>query len=76
MSDHVNTPPPPPTQFYPYIPKGVVNAVLKALAKDPNERFQTTRNSARPWRIRSRPPGLPRPRRLRRLRQELPPRRR
>jgi len=42
MTDHVNTPPPPPTQFYPYIPKGVVNAVLKALAKDPNERFQTT----------------------------------
>jgi serine/threonine-protein kinase len=42
MSDHVNTPPPPPTQFYPYIPRGVVNAVLKALAKDPNERFQTT----------------------------------
>ena len=42
MADHVNTPPPPPTQFYPYIPAGVVNAVLKALAKDPNARFQTT----------------------------------
>ena len=42
MTDHVNTPPPPPTQFYPYIPKGVVNAVLKALEKDPNARFQTT----------------------------------
>ena len=42
MADHVNTPPPPPTQFYPYIPRGVVNAVLKALAKDPNARFQTT----------------------------------
>ncbi|MGA3027802.1 MAG: serine/threonine-protein kinase [Bryobacteraceae bacterium] len=42
MADHVNTPPPPPTQFYPYIPQGVVNAVLKALAKDPNARFQTT----------------------------------
>jgi len=42
MTDHVNTPPPPPTQFYPYIPAGVVNAVLKALAKSPNDRFQTT----------------------------------
>jgi hypothetical protein len=42
MTDHVNTPPPPPTQFYPYIPQGVANAVLKALDKDPNERFQTT----------------------------------
>jgi hypothetical protein len=42
MTDHVNTPPRPPTEFYPYIPKGVVNAVLKALEKDPNARFQTT----------------------------------
>jgi hypothetical protein len=42
MTDQVNTPPPPPTQFYPYIPAGVVNVVLKALAKDPNARFQTT----------------------------------
>jgi serine/threonine-protein kinase len=42
MTAHVNTPPPPPTQFYPYIPQGVVNAVLTALAKDPNARFQTT----------------------------------
>jgi serine/threonine-protein kinase len=42
MTDQVNTPPPPPTQFYPYIPQGVVNAVLKALEKDPNARFQTT----------------------------------
>lgn len=41
MSDHVNTPPPPPTQFCPHIPKGVENAILKALAKDPGDRFQT-----------------------------------
>jgi len=41
MSDHVHTPPPPPTKFYPYIPKGVENAILKALAKNPDERFQT-----------------------------------
>ena len=41
MSDHVHTPPPPPTKFYPYIPKGVENAILRALAKNPDERFQT-----------------------------------
>jgi serine/threonine protein kinase len=41
MSDHVHTPPPPPSKFYPHIPKGVENAVLKALAKNPDERFQT-----------------------------------
>src|ERR1700694_5422662 len=41
MSAHVHTPPPLPTKFYPYIPKGVENAVLKALEKDPDHRFQT-----------------------------------
>ena len=41
MSDHVHTPPPPPTKFYPYIPKGVENAILRALAKNSDERFQT-----------------------------------
>jgi hypothetical protein len=41
MSDHVNTPPPLLTRFYPYIPKGVENAVLKALEKYPDARFQT-----------------------------------
>ncbi len=41
MSDHVNTPPPPPSRFYPYLPKGVENAALKALEKDPNARFQS-----------------------------------
>jgi serine/threonine-protein kinase len=41
MSDHVSTPPPPPTRFYPYIPKGVENAVLKAIQKGSDARFQT-----------------------------------
>jgi serine/threonine protein kinase len=41
MSDHVKTAPPPPTTYYPYIPKGIEQCVLKALAKDPAERFQT-----------------------------------
>ncbi len=41
MVDHVNTPPPPLTRFYPYVPAGVQNAVLKALQKNPDARFQT-----------------------------------
>jgi hypothetical protein len=41
MTDHVSTPPPLPTSFAPNIPKGVENAVLKALDKNPDARFQT-----------------------------------
>src|SRR5271169_4341882 len=41
MSQHVNMPPPRPTLHYPYIPIGIEQAVLKALEKDPNARFQT-----------------------------------
>jgi Protein kinase domain len=41
MTDHVNTPPPLLTKFYPYVPKGVENAVLKAISKKQDERFQT-----------------------------------
>ncbi len=41
MSDHVNTPPPPPTRHYPYIPRGIEQCVLKALEKNPDARFQT-----------------------------------
>jgi len=41
MSDHVHTAPPLPTRFYPYIPKGIENAILKALEKNPDARFQT-----------------------------------
>lgn len=41
MADQVNTPPPLPTSFAPHIPKGVENAVLKALEKNPDARFQT-----------------------------------
>ena len=41
MTDQVNTPPPLPTSFTPGIPKGVENAILKALAKSPDQRFQT-----------------------------------
>jgi hypothetical protein len=41
MTDHVNAPPPLPTKFYPYIPQGLQNAVLRALEKHPDARFQT-----------------------------------
>ncbi len=41
MSDHVNTPPPLLTKFYPYVPAGVQNAVLKAIEKKQDARFQT-----------------------------------
>ncbi len=41
MTSHVNAPPPLPTTFYPYIPQGLQNAVLKALEKSPDARFQT-----------------------------------
>jgi serine/threonine protein kinase len=40
MTDQVKTPPPLPTSFSPDIPKGVENAVLKALEKNPDARFQ------------------------------------
>ena len=41
LNDHVNTPPPPPSRLSPLIPRSVENAVLKALAKSPDQRFQT-----------------------------------
>jgi serine/threonine-protein kinase len=41
MADHVNTPPPPLTSIFPYVPKGVESAVLKALEKNPEARYQS-----------------------------------
>jgi len=41
MHDHVNTPPPLLTSYYPFIPQGIQNVVLKALEKGPGARFQT-----------------------------------
>ena len=41
MADHVNTPPPLPTSIFPFVPKGVEKAVLKALEKNPDARYQS-----------------------------------
>jgi hypothetical protein len=41
MADHVNTPPPLLTSIFPYVPKGVEHAVLKALEKNPDARCQS-----------------------------------
>jgi serine/threonine-protein kinase len=41
LNDHVNTPPPPPTRLHPQIPGGIEHAVLKALAKNPEQRYQS-----------------------------------
>jgi predicted Ser/Thr protein kinase len=41
MQAHMQTPPPLPTRFYPYIPKGIENAILHAMEKEQAGRFQT-----------------------------------
>ncbi len=41
LNDHVNTAPPPPSGFGAQIPGGIEHAILKALAKEPENRFQT-----------------------------------
>jgi serine/threonine-protein kinase len=46
QSAHIQQIPQPPTVFYPHIPTQVVQAVLRALAKDPNSRFQSAEEFA------------------------------
>ena len=46
MADHVNTPPPLLTSVFPYVPKGVESAVLKALEKNPDARYQSVEEFA------------------------------
>ena len=41
MQAHMQTVPPLPTRYYPYIPKGIENAVMQAIDKSQANRFQT-----------------------------------
>ena len=41
LTAHTSQPPPPPRQFAPQIPAAMETAILKALAKKPEERFQS-----------------------------------
>ena len=43
---HIAQAPEPPTLYYPHIPTTVVDAVMRALAKDPAARFQTAEEFA------------------------------
>lgn len=62
MQDHVNTPPPALTRYYPYAPKEFENVVAKALAKNPDDRFQTVEEFGvaleHPERISASAPGV------------------
>ena len=42
MRDHVETPPPTPREIAPQIPEAVEQALLRALEKEPTERFAST----------------------------------
>jgi serine/threonine-protein kinase len=82
MRAHVESPPPPPRDFAPDLPERVEAALLRALAKLPEERFATTGEFrgalgawARPGARRPRPPAWTTPRTRRRRRRRRPRRR-
>jgi serine/threonine protein kinase/tetratricopeptide (TPR) repeat protein len=47
LQQQVNKPPPPPTQINLHVPEAVQTVILKALAKQPNERFASAGELAR-----------------------------
>ncbi|OQA42232.1 MAG: Serine/threonine-protein kinase PknH [Chloroflexi bacterium ADurb.Bin325] len=50
LMQHVNTPPPPPRSLNPQIPEGAQAALLKALAKQPDQRYASVRELAAAFR--------------------------
>lgn len=50
VAKHVSEPPPPPRQFRPDLPVAAENVILRALAKDPDERYRSATDLARTFR--------------------------
>jgi serine/threonine protein kinase len=61
---HVNAPLPPPRQVMPDLPEGVERVILKAMAKSPDDRFQTAEEMAEALQkaVAGMPTGIPLPR--------------
>jgi eukaryotic-like serine/threonine-protein kinase len=57
MAAHINTPPVPPVHLVPGLPPELNRAVLKAMAKDPNQRFQTAREFLLALEVLTNPPA-------------------
>jgi serine/threonine protein kinase len=50
VAKHVSEPPPSPRQFRPDLPVAAENVILRALAKDPDERYRTASDLSRTFR--------------------------
>lgn len=50
LMQHVNTPPPPPRSLNPQVPEGMQAVLLKALAKQPDQRYASVRELAAAFR--------------------------
>ncbi len=50
VAKHVSEPPPPPRQFRPDLPVAAENVILRALAKDPDERYRSAADLSRTFR--------------------------
>ena len=69
MKAQIDEPPPPPREFAPHIPEPVEHAIMRALAKVPDARFQTAgefrsmlmtgvATAEAPTRVQTAPPGI------------------